>query len=118
MILYDFLCYALLFSIYRFQNENVEDCWDYKLVKDFRKLTFLFMEDYCLETPGFLRETGKDRDLKAEHVKIDNGLIDFLKIDNCKKIIGPLFKRFLTSFQEPVITSTIADHMRSIEGKA
>lgn len=118
MTLYDFLFYSLPFSIYRFENTNLEDCLHHNLVLDFWSRTTAFIEKNCVKTPEFLRRAGTETAINAAHKKIDNGLFDFLKVENCMPIIGPLFKRFLTSLKEPVISSGIAYHMRFIEGKA
>ncbi|XP_055296957.1 uncharacterized protein LOC129565768 [Sitodiplosis mosellana] len=50
--------------------------------------------------------------LDVEQEAIERGSYDFLREENCVEVIAPLFRRFLSSFQESIIPNKIADVMR------
>lgn len=107
----------LCILIYRFGNQNVTDCWNQPLVQDFRVKTLNFMKEHCVKEKAFFREAGTEFDLFEAQKAIDKGLFDFLKKENCVYIIGPLFKRFLQSFNESIIPPVIAEIMRTTPSK-
>lgn len=53
--------------------------------------------------------------LDAEQAKIDAGSNELLRNQPCVSFIGPLFIRFLKSFEKPIITEKIAVIMRDTQ---
>lgn len=77
-----------------------------------------FIEKNCVNVPEFLRINGNIGLLNKAEVRIEDGYFDFLRPEYCVRIIGPLFRRFLTKLKEPIIPNIEADYMNSIKGKA
>lgn len=75
------------------------------------------MKQHCVKQKDFFREAGGNARLLKTQESIEKGSFNFLKKENCVKIVGPLFKRFLQSFNESIIPPPIANIMRFIPSK-
>lgn len=75
------------------------------------------MRGECFKNTFFLIHEDTDLDLDEEQKNIEAGQLDSIKGANCVSIVGPIFKRFLKSFQEPIILITTGDYMRFIPSK-
>lgn len=62
--------------------------------------------------PDVFRKAGNIAKLNGMEPAIDKGDTSFLDVNRCVDVVAPIFKRFLTSFYEPIIPIEIADIMR------
>lgn len=67
----------------------------------------------CSTVEGILRDNrgGNETLLREEQEKMDKGLTDFLKKENCMRV-GRLFRPCLQSIEELIIPAKLANEMR------
>ena len=71
----------------------------------------------CVVVSEVFRKPGNIAKLNGMEPAIDKGDMRFLNVTRCVDVVAPIFKRFLASFDEPIIPIEIADAMRLTPGK-
>lgn len=104
------------FQFFRFGNQNVAVCWNQPMLQDFLETILPFMKQYCVMKTGFFRIEGKSSEKNNEQEAFDRGVFVF-KESECVTVVGPVFKRFLKSFVEPIIPIDIVNVMRETPSK-
>lgn len=74
------------------------------------------MKQNCTGDKFFLSIEGDGKEVERLKIRVNKGLNDFKDVKD-KNIVSTLFKRFLKSFDKPIITPATCEHIRRVESK-